>query len=167
MAIEVDRKSMIKAFWAGLSLRKKLSIAFVIMTLLPIIITTAITWQPYGEAMKKSVVERNSSLAEQIAYNIDSMFAEKIRILKFAANSDEMASMDPSRQEIVLARIVAQYPDVQLAVVSNLAGQQVARWDGNVADHNINYLDREYYHTVLATGSTAISGVIVAKSTQT
>lgn len=166
MAIEVDRKSMIKAFWAGLSLRKKLSIAFVIMTLLPIMITTGITWQPYGEAMKKSVVERNSSLAEQIADNIDSMFAEKIRILKFAAHSEEMVSMDPRRQTAVLARIVAQYPDVQLAVVSNLAGQQIARWDGNVGDNHINYLDREYYHTVLTTGSTTISGVIVAKSTQ-
>ncbi len=166
MAIEVDRKSMIKAFWAGLSLRKKLSIAFVIMTLLPIMITTAITWQPYGEALKKSVVERNSSLAEQIADNIDSMFAEKIRILKFAAHSEEMVSMDPRRQTAVLARIVAQYPDVQLAVVSNLAGQQIARWDGNVGDNHINYLDREYYHTVLTTGSTTISGVIVAKSTQ-
>jgi len=166
MAIEVGRKIIIKNFWAGLSLRKKLSIAFVIMTLLPIIITTAITWQPYGEAMKKSVVERNTSLAEQIAYNIDSMFAEKIRILKFAANSEELISMDPSRQATVLARIIDQYPDVQLAVVSNLAGQQIARWDGKAGDDKINYLDREYYHTVLATGSTAISGVIVAKSTQ-
>ena len=166
MAIEVDRKIIIKNFWAGLSLRKKLSIAFVIMTLLPIMITTAITWQPYGEALKKSVVERNSSLAEQIADNIDSMFAEKIRILKFAAHSEEMVSMDPRRQTAVLARIVAQYPDVQLAVVSNLAGQQIARWDGNVGDNHINYLDREYYHTVLTTGSTTISGVIVAKSTQ-
>ena len=157
--------SIIWNFWAGLSLRKKLSIAFVMMTLIPIIVTTAITWQPYEQAMKNSVVERNSRLAEHIAGDIDSMFAEKIRILKFAANGEEMKSMDPHRQGIVLRDIASQYPDVQLAVVSNAAGQQVARWDGKAADESINYRDREYYHTVVTTGETAVSGVIVAKST--
>ena len=166
MTIKVGIKMVIRDFWAGLSLRKKLSIAFVIMTLLPIIITTGITWQPYEQTMKNSVVERNRGLAEQIACDIDWMFAEKIRILKFAANSEDMRSMDPVRQATVLSSITTQYPDVQLAVVSNTVGQQIARWDGKLADHSINYIDREYYHTVVTTGTTAISGVIVAKSTQ-
>jgi len=165
LAIQDGLKIVIRNFWARLSLRKKLSIAFVMMTLLPIILTTFITWQPYEQAMKNSVAEKNRGLAEQIACDIDSKFAEKIRILKFAVQSEEMISMDPGRQGVVLSSIAAQYPDVQLAVVSNAAGQQISRWDGQSADDNINYLDREYYHTVVATGSTAISGVLVAKST--
>jgi len=166
MAIKVGLKITIKNFWAVLSLRKKLSITFVMMTLIPIIVTTAITWQPYEQAMKNSIVERNRGHAEQIASDIDWKFGEKIRILKFAAHSADLKSMDPGRQATVLSNIAAQYPDVQLAVVSNVSGQQTARWDGKPADQSINYLDREYYHTVVATGATAISGVLVAKSTQ-
>ena len=165
MVNKIALKIGIRNFWARLSLRKKLSIAFVMMTLIPIIVTTVITWQPYEHVMKNSVVERNRGLAELIACDIDSKFLEKIRIVKFAANSEELKSMDPERQAKILSSIAAEYPDVQLAVVSNASGQQIARWDGKPADQSINYLDREYYHTVVATGATAISGVLVAKST--
>lgn len=166
MAMKVDLKMVIRTFWDRLSLRKKLSLTFVMMTLLPIILTTFITWQPYEQAMKNAVVERNTRLAEEIAFDIDGMFAEKIKILKFAANTEEMKSMNPDRQGTVLRGIVAQYPDMQLAVVSNAAGQQIARWDGQAVDQSITYLDRDYYHRVMTTGTTAISGVIIAKSTQ-
>ncbi len=166
MATKVGLKMFIRNFWAGLSLRKKLSIAFVMMALLPIMIATSITWQTYEQSMKDSVMERNQGISNEIACSIDWIFMEKIRVLQFVASSEDMRSMNPARQEKLLQRISVQYPDVQLAVVSNATGQQIARWDGKPADPNISYIDREYYHTVIQKGTTAISGVIVAKSTQ-
>ena len=166
MAIKATLQTFIIEIWNEFSLRKKLSIAFVTMTVMPIILISAITWQPQEQVMKNSIIERNRTLAEYIAGDINDMFTERIRFLKNAVNNENIKSMVPDQQVLILRDIVAQYPDMQLAVISDLAGRQIARWDGKEADHAISYTDREYFNTVLKTGETAISGVIVAKSTQ-
>ncbi len=166
MAIKATLQKLIIQLWAGFSLRKKLSIAFVTMTVMPIILITVITWQPQEQVMKNSISERNRMLAEYIASDINDMFTERIRVLNNAINNEKIKSMVPDQQISILSDIVTQYPDMQLAVVSDLAGRQIARWDGKEADHAISYTDREYFNTVLKTGEMAISGVIVAKSTQ-
>jgi len=165
MSVKAGVRLLMRKLWAGLSLRRKLSIACVLMTVLPTILTAAITWQPYERAMRQAVFERNQNLAEQIANDIDRMFIEKIKILKIIANNEEIKSMDADRQSVVLKEMVAQTPEMQLAVVSDAAGQQIARWDGKPADKSINYIDRKYYQTVVETGATAISDVLMAKST--
>lgn len=166
LAIKATLQTVIIQLWAGFSLRKKLSIAFVTMTLMPMISITIITWQPQEQVMKNSIIERNRILAEYIADDINDMFTERIRFLKSAVNNENIKSMVPDSQTSILRDIVTQYPDMQLAVVSDIAGRQIARWDGKEADHTISYTDREYFNTVLKTGETIISGVIVAKSTK-
>ncbi len=147
-------------------MRQKLGIAFVIMTTLPLLTTTLITWQPYEEAMTLAVEERNQEQAEQIASEIDWTFAEKIRMLNLLVNNEEILSMNPARQQPVLRYIVAQYPDVQLAVVADRNGRQVARWDGMRPDPTIDYNERAYFQALKQSGKTAISEVLRAYSTR-
>lgn len=151
--------------WTDLNLRKKLSIAFVLISVPPLILATVITWHAYEATMRNSVFENNRNLAEQIANEVDRMFLEKIRILKVAAHTAEMKSMDPIRQAAVLKEIATHNPEVQLAVTANTSGRQIARWDGHQANPDITYNDRQYYHAVLANGNTAISDVLEARST--
>jgi len=166
MAIKATLQTFMIQLWAGFSLRKKLSVAFVMMTVVPVILLTAITWQPHEQVMKNSIIDRNRMLAEHIAGDVDEMFVKRIQFLKVAADNEKIKSMVPGQQVAVLQDIVTQYPEMQLAVVADLAGRQTARWDGKVADQAISYTDREYFNTVLKTGETAISEVIVAKSTK-
>ncbi|MBP2628473.1 MAG: hypothetical protein H6Q68_3184 [Firmicutes bacterium] len=166
MAIRATLQTLIIQLWARFSLRKKLSIAFVTMTLMPIILITVITWQPQEQIMKNSIIERNRTLAEYIANDINDMFTERIRFLKNVVNNENIKSMAPGQQVSILRDIVTQYPDMQLAVVSDIAGRQIARWDGKEAEHTISYTDREYFNTALKTGETTISGIIMAKSTK-
>lgn len=149
-----------------LNLRQKLGIAFVIMTALPLLVTTIVTWRPYEAAMTLVVEKRNQEYAEKIALEMDWIFAEKKRMLALVANNEEVVSMQPARQMPMLGYIAAQYPDVQLAVTSDMKGRQIARWDGKPADPAINYEDREYFQELKKTGHSAISDVLVSRSTQ-
>ncbi|MCE5286106.1 MAG: diguanylate cyclase [Pelosinus sp.] len=155
----------VSAFLGHWHLRQKLSMVFVLVTLLPILITNFLTWHSYQEVMRNLVVERNSNLAKEIASDINWMVIEKIRAFKIIGESQDIQSMDPARQAIVLKKIAQEYPDVQLAVISDAGGRQIARWDGKPADAGINYTDRKYYQQVIETGKTVISDVLIAKST--
>ncbi len=149
-----------------LKLRQKLGIAFVIMTALPLLVTTIVTWRPYEDAMTLVVEKRNQEYAEKIALEMDWIFAEKKRMLSLVANNEEIVSMQPTRQIPILGYIAAQYPDVQLAVISDIKGRQLARWDGKSPDPEINYEDREYFQELKNTGRIAISDVLVSRSTK-
>lgn len=155
----------IRTRWGNLGLRQKLGILLVVLTVLPVVLTTFVIWQPYEEAMKQSVVVHNQGIAEQIADDMDWMFAEKLRVLQLAASNEDLRSLDPGRQASVLQRLVARYPDIQLAVTVDPAGRQVARWDGKAADPSLQYLDRQYFYDVIHTGTSAISEPVLAKST--
>nr|WP_320146933.1 diguanylate cyclase [uncultured Anaeromusa sp.] len=153
--------------WQKLSLRKKLGLVFAVLTVVPLLMTTFFTWQSYGKAMRETVVERNRQLAEQIGSDLEWVFAEKMRLLRMMAKTAAVRSMDAERQNEALRQMVLQYPDIQLAVVADAQGRQVARWDGQMEQsQHISYWDRSYYTEVLKTGTTAVSDVLMAKSTQ-
>ena len=135
--------------WQGLSMRKKLGLVFAVLTVAPLLLTTFLTWQSYGTAMRETVVERNRQLAEQIGSDLEWVFAEKMRLLRMMAKTAAIRSMDAERQNEALRQMVRQYPDIQLAVVADAQGRQVARWDGRMEEaRNISYWDRHYYTEV-------------------
>ncbi len=154
---------LIKALMA-LSLRKKMIIAFA-GTLLPMGLMTIITVWISEQGMVNAVFEQNRILAVTIARDIDQSIAEKMRVLKIAANSMDLKSMNPSRQVPALSDIVTQYPqEMPLVIVCEAdSGKQIARSDGK--DLGIRNDDRDYFKKVIATGYTAMSDVLSAKST--
>ena len=148
----------------NLSLRQKLSLAFLVMTLSPLFLATSLAERRVEKSMREAVFERNKNLAMDIAHNLDELFLEKIRLLKVMAVSPEVRSMDPVRLTPLLERVAGQYPEFQVVTAADLTGRQIARSDGAVADGTIYYDDRDYFQQARRTGTTAISDVITSKS---
>ena len=149
---------------AGLSLRIKLIIAFAAMALIPLLCANLLTLQRTEQTIRKIVFERNRDVAKNIASDIDDMFAEKIRLMKIAADNTDIRSMDPGRMVPALSHIPANHPELLLAIVLAPNGDLLARSDGKPQD-KANYSDREYFRTATRTGQVTISDVLVSKTT--
>ena len=151
--------------WHRQALRKKLSFFLVIMMTLPLLLTMGIIEVESAKILKKLVITHNADVAERIAEDIDQMFSEKVKVLRILANTVEMKSMLPDRQRGLLKTITETDADIQIAIVADTAGNQIARSDGRVADSTITYHDRDYYQKIKQNGETVVSDVLIAKST--
>lgn len=148
----------------NLTLRQKLSLAFLVMTLAPLFLATSLAERRAEQSLRESVFERNKNLAVDIAHDLDELCLDKIRLLKIMADSPEVRSMDPARLTPLLERVAGQFPEFQVVAVADRTGRQIARSDGTVADGTIYYDDRDYFQQARRTGTTAISDVITSKS---
>jgi len=150
--------------WEALNLRQKLSVAFVAMTLFPLLLSAAFTEWETTVLMRQFVFDRNKNLALNIAHDVDQLFAEKIRMMKVVVADPDFRSMQPARQTAVLQEMVKTYEGIHIAVVIDPAGRQIARSDGLAVAVSIDYSDRGYFAQVLQNQTTAISEVLVSKS---
>ena len=105
-----------------MGLRRKLSLAFIVMTLAPLLLAAFVTEQEAERIMRQLVFEKNKNLATDIAHDTNHQFMEKIRVLKLMVANPEMKSMDPARQTPVLESITGQYPEIQVAIVADSSG---------------------------------------------
>ncbi len=148
---------------AKLTLRKKMSIAFVTLAIIPMLVMTAVTLHITEQSMEKSAYERNSILATDISGNLNQLLVEKTRMLKIAAANSDVKSMDFSRQVEALKELTANHSDLLMAIVVDVNGKLLVRSDGKIGEGN--YSDREYFQTVRRTGETAYSDALVSKTT--
>lgn len=147
----------------GMSLRLKLIIAFAAMAVIPLLVANLVASRVYEKAITTSVFEKNRKLAETIAGVVNQMISEKVRMVKVAVNSPEISSMNPARQQPVLGSLAVQHRDLLIALTASNSGDLLARSDGNRS--TINYSERDYFKKALSTGGTAISDVLVSKTT--
>ena len=150
--------------WDSLNLRRKLSVAFVLMTLTPLVLSSVFTEWETTKLMRRFVFERNRSLALNIAHDVDQLFAEKIRMMKVVVTDPAFRSMQVDHQTKVLQEMVANYADIHISVVIDSSGRQVARSDGLPVAPVIDYSDRGYFAQVMQNKKTAVSDVLVSKS---
>jgi PAS domain S-box-containing protein len=148
---------------AYISIRTKLTIVLVAMALIPLFLENLITYRTTEQTIMEGVFDRNKTLAENIAKDIDQMFAEKIRILKIAADNTDIKSMDAARMVPALRSLTAHQSELLMAIVLAPNADLLARSDGKQV--KANYSDREYFHTATKTGETTISDVLVSKTT--
>lgn len=151
--------------WKRQTLRKTLSFCLVCMTIFPLLLSMLITERKSEKILTKLAFNQNRDIAEQTAEDIDQMFSEKIKVLRIAVNTAEIKSMLPDKQNALLRAITKTDADIQIAIIADSAGNQIARSDGHVADDTITYRDREYFQKIKRTGETVVSDVIIAKST--
>ena len=152
-------------YWQKQRLRTKLGTAFLLITLVPFFIL-ALAIHFIGHRFVSTIVmERNQFLAEHIGVHLEQMLGEKINTLKFTAASPAMQSLGTPVQTEILASMVRLDPDLLIVVMSDRNGRQVARSDAQKPDPNINYSDRSYYKTALATKQTAFSETQASRST--
>lgn len=155
----------VASLWCRQALRVKLSFCIVSMTIFPLLLTMAITEVKNEKTLTQLVIEHNRSIAERTAENIDQMFSEKIKALRIAANTPEIRSMLPTRQMSLLKTITETDDEIQMAIVADSTGTQIARSDERMVDGTITYRDRYYYQKIKQIDSTVVSDVLIGKST--
>ena len=146
------------------SLRKTFSLAFVLVSVLPLLFSIIVTFEQTEKTTIQAVFEANRNLAANIAEDIDAMFIEKVRLLKIVANNAEIKSADPLRQTAVLRDLYFHSGDIGIALLADSQGKLIARSDDQPIA-GISYFDRDYFQQMLRTRTTAISGVIQSRST--
>ena len=146
------------------SLRKTFSLAFVLVSVLPLLFSIIVTFEQTEKTTIQAVFEANRNLAANIAEDIDAMFIEKVRLLKIVANNAEIKSADPLRQTAVLRDLYFHSGDIGIALLADSQGKLIARSDDQPIA-GISYFDREYFQQMLHTRTTAISEVIQSRST--
>lgn len=154
----------VTSLWDRQALRKKLSFCLVCMTVCPLLLTMAITEYKSEKTLTRLVVDHNRDLAEHTAEDVDQMFSEKMKVLRFAATTVAMKSMLPNQQLPLLKAIAEADADILIVTVADIDGKQISRSD-NQADMSINYGDREYFQTIQRTGEEVLSNVLISKST--
>ena len=146
------------------SLRKTFSLAFVLVSVLPLLFSIIMTFEQSERTTIQAVFEANRNLAANIAEDIDAMFIEKVRLLKIVANNAEIKSADPLRQTAVLRDLYFHSGDIGIALLADSQGNLIARSDDQPIA-GISYSDRDYFRQMLHTRATAISEVIQSRST--
>ena len=146
------------------SLRKTVSLAFVLVSVLPLLFSIIVTFEQSERTTVQAVFEANRNLAANIADDIDAIFIEKVRLLKIVANNAEIKSADPLRQTAVLRDLYFHSGDIGIALLADSQGKLIARSDDQPIA-GISYFDRDYFQQMLRTRTTAISGVIQSRST--
>ena len=147
------------------SLRAKLASAFLLATLAPFSIL-ALAVHVLGFRFAQTIVmERNQYLAEHIGVHLEQMLSEKAAILRFAAAGQLMRSSGGESQTVMLTTMVKLDPDLLIAITIDRDGKQIARSDGQLAEPNLNYADRPYFQSVLATKQAAFSDTLVSRTT--
>lgn len=146
------------------SLRKTFSLAFVLVSVLPLLFSIIVTFEQSERTTVQAVFEANRNLAANIADDIDAIFIEKVRLLKIVANNAEIKSTDPLRQTAVLRDLYFHSGDIGIALLADSQGKLIARSDDQPIA-GISYFDRDYFQQMLRTRTTAISGVIQSRST--
>lgn len=158
-------KSRIAVAWSQFKWQNKLSVTFVLTTVIPLLLTTAISSYQAENALVHSVFEQNQNLAERTAEGIDRMFQEKIRMLRIIAESPDVTGMEKNELTALLETVAVNDTDFQIVIIADTEGRQLARSDDRPVAAEILYKDRPYFQEVLKTRQTAISEVLVAKST--
>ncbi len=154
----------LRSSWEDLNLRQKLSVAFVSMTLFPLLLGTGITEWETAKVMKQFVFERNRNLAEAIALDLDQMISENVRVLKMISGTGQIALLPQPTQTEILQKWVQNYQELHLAVLTDSSGRQKARSDGMSFAEELNYSDQTYFQAMLRSRNTAVSNVLTAKS---
>lgn len=142
-------------------MKKKLTILFVLIAVVPLIIATLASSYLSESVITEYVHDSNGKLAVSLAREVNEILDSKIKVLTVLSGTSEMQSMEPVKQLPLLRRVGAKYPDMYF-IVADYQGNQIARSvPGTVAAIS----DREYFKQVKAGAAVWISDVLVAKGT--
>src|SRR5713101_3524932 len=113
------------------------------------------------EHLSRDIEERLSAQADSAVSFVNAWVDTNLRMLRQNARLEDMITMNPARQALVLQSIVREYPYVFLAHTVHPDGMNAARSD---AEEPKDYADREYVQRVLA-GAPMGRQFVISKTT--
>lgn len=144
-----------------LSMRYKLIICFVVVGVLPLVVASGITAYLSHQKVVSDAYMQNQQVAVDLAEQFNHMLSDRVNVLKVVAQTPEMMSMDPARQQSAMLAVAKQFPDMTSIIIAGMDGQQIYRTEGSLA----NVADRAYFQTVKNGAPFAVSEVLIAKGT--
>lgn len=149
-----------RKWWQKLTMRYKLIVCFVAVAVVPLAVAGAITSYISQQKLVDDAYRQNQQLAANLADQFNLMLSDRLSVLTAVAQTPEMTSLDPARQQVAMKAVVKQFPDMGL-IVAGLDGQQIYRTEGQLS----NVADRAYFQAVKNGASFAVSEVLISKGT--
>ncbi|MBI3977676.1 MAG: sensor histidine kinase [Chloroflexi bacterium] len=152
------------AFTPRLSLRLKLIVgALVILAAVLALLLSG--FQAEHARRREAVLADLTQTAEMTAVPVDASFDDALALAQTLADDPVVQTLDPDRLNPYLERLVRYRPDLNNLGVADAAGNLVSSAVRS-ADEQINIGDRRYFQQAMATGSPAISEVILGRVIQ-
>ncbi len=150
-AVEDEKESLPgpEATRVRFGLAAKVIIVMLIVSLTPFCLYWGFTFKNTEDRIQKDTELLMTQIAVGLGRQVDEWLDKHFRMLKTAADLDDVISMDPTRQEPVLKAIRKEFPWTYLVFTVGLDGMNVARDDGKPLK---NYIDRVYYQDIALNG---------------
>jgi methyl-accepting chemotaxis protein len=139
----------------------KLLITMMVVMFVPLATIWLLDYRTSVDHLSLNIEERLSAQADGAVGYVNSWVDTNLRMLRQNARLEDIVSMDPHRQALVLQSIIREYPYVFLAHTVGLDGMNVARSDQEAPK---NYGDREYVNRVIA-GAPMGRQFVISKTT--
>ncbi len=130
-------------------LAAKVIIVMLFVSLAPFCLYWGFTFKKTEERIRNDTELLMTQIAVGLGSQVDEWLDKNFRVLKTAADLEDIISMDPTRQEPILKAIRKEYPWTYLVFTVGLDGMNVARDDGKPLK---NYVDRIYYQDIALNG---------------
>lgn len=126
-------------------LLQKVILAMLVVSIIPFGLFLGITFKETRERIRTDTQLLMAQTADGLGRHVDEWIDKNVRMLKLAAQLEDVTSMDGARQEKVMKAIHAEYPFMYLVFTLDANGMNIARNDGKGLK---NYSDRHYYKGV-------------------
>jgi signal transduction histidine kinase len=109
------------------SLRVRLTVLFVALTIVPLVIAGALTARQGFDTLQKQSVKFQSQVAQQTAIRLDAFFNERQNELFVLTDVYGLGSLEPQAQKDVLLALLSKQPAYYQVVMVNADGQETLR----------------------------------------
>jgi len=140
----------------------KVILAMLVVSIVPFGLFLGTTFKETRERIRTDTQLLMAQTADGLGRHVDEWIDKNVRMLKLAAQLEDVTSMDRARQEKVMKAIHAEYPFMYLVFTLDTKGMNVARNDGKGLK---DYSDRSYYKGV-ASGKDLAWQTLIGKTSK-
>lgn len=146
-----------------MSIRRKLSILLILVSLFPITVLTFQEMYTTSRHVEKQIAIQNQANTQAIQMEINAMITAALHGIVQLAQNSIIKTLDPVRIKPVITEMARIYPDIYSVVVDNASGKQLVR--SNDA-RLVNVAQRKYFKEALQGKEQVISDVITSQADQ-
>ncbi|MFZ7103714.1 MAG: methyl-accepting chemotaxis protein [Peptococcaceae bacterium] len=143
-----------------MKIKFKLSIVFVLMIVVPVVVTSYYFLQANTKYIKGNVYEANLKVAENFDKQINTLIENSISYMRLLSHLPQVKEMDPAVMNAPLQDAVGDYGLISQIYVMDKTGMQIYKTSGSLGDRS----DRDYFQKAIQ-GEENFSDVIVSRST--
>jgi len=122
------------------SLTSTLTVAFLLMSLLILLIVTALGTYFNFQGQQKLIVSQQNLIAQRAADTVKNFIQEKFRLLNMTVNFNNLITVSKEEQNLALAKSLGLEPSFRQLILLNVLGQELTRISrsSEIASEQIN-----------------------------